>query len=457
MHNRFAWLGFLACLCGTALAQPKVPEHVFYHKLPNGLEVLVVEDHTIPFSTIEIACKNGSFTEDDEYNGLSHLYEHMFFKSNKDYKSEDAYMTQVQKLDMDFNGTTREEIVNYYFTLPKANTSAGLEFMNSAIRYPRFKKEDMLKENTIVDAEFQREESNPYHPLIDTLDHLLWGKNYSRKNVIGNHQIILSATPEKMETIQRKYYHPNNCILIVAGDVEHSEIFPEVERIFGSWKSSSFDPFTKWPIPEFEPLKKNLFVTLESKTAQAPYLVLRWHGPDTRNDLKATYTADVFSFILNQRMSKLTQALQESGLATSVGLNYYTQKYVGPISLSVSPNPTKIKECFEAIQKEIAQWANDDYITDTQLERAKKILYIEQVEEREEVEHYTHLLAFWWASTSIEYYTFYRDNLNKVSRQDIKDYVNRYIIGKPFVAGLMVPAVSGQARSNSSYFPTTSK
>ena len=109
------------------------------------------------------------------------------------------------------------------------------------------------------------------------------------------------------------------------------------------------------------------------------------------------------------------------------------------------------------MQKEIAQWANDDYITDTQLERAKKILYIEQVEEREEVEHYTHLLAFWWASTSIEYYTFYRDNLNKVTRQDIKDYVNRYIIGKPFVAGLMVPAVSGQASSNSSYFPTTSK
>ena len=156
----------LLCLANLffvhAFAQPKVPEHVFYQKLANGLEVLVLEDHTIPFSTIEIACKNGSFTEDDEYNGLSHLYEHMFFKSNKEYSSQDAYMKAVDELDMNFNGQTREEIVNYYFTLPKANTIKGLEFMNAAIRYPRFKKDDMLKENPIVDAEFQRHESNPY-------------------------------------------------------------------------------------------------------------------------------------------------------------------------------------------------------------------------------------------------------------------------------------------------------
>lgn len=64
---------FACILFINAFAQPKVPEHVFYQKLPNGLEVLVLEDHTIPFSTIEIGCKNGSFTEDSEYNGLNHL------------------------------------------------------------------------------------------------------------------------------------------------------------------------------------------------------------------------------------------------------------------------------------------------------------------------------------------------------------------------------------------------
>src|SRR5205809_1266401 len=138
MYNKKLLLPALACLLfAKAFAQPKVPEHVFYQKLANGLEVLVLEDHTIPFSTIEIACKNGSFTEDAEYNGLSHLYEHMFFKSNKEYKTTDDFMKAVSDLDITFNGQTREENVTYYFTLPKENTLKGLEFMNSAIRYPK--------------------------------------------------------------------------------------------------------------------------------------------------------------------------------------------------------------------------------------------------------------------------------------------------------------------------------
>jgi len=196
------------------------------------------------------------------------------------------------------------------------------------------------------------------------------------------------------------------------------------------------------------PLKETKYAVIESPLAQAPLLILRWQGPDTRNDIQATYTADVFSFILNQRLSKLTQALEEKGLATDVALNYYSQKYTGPITLSLSPNPSKIKECYQAIQKEIAQWDDENYITDKQIERAKKILYITQVEEREEVQQYTDLLSFWWASASIEYYTFYRENLNKVSRQDIKDYVNKYIKGKPFCAGLIVPQGSDMQQVN---------
>ena len=436
----------------NAFTQPKVPEHVFYQKLENGLEIMVLEDHTIPFSTIEIACKNGSFTENNEYNGLSHLYEHMFFKSNKDYKSQDDFRKAMDKLDMNYNGQTQEENVTYYFTLPKENTVKGLEFMNSAIRYPIFKKEDMVEENTVVDAEFQRHESDPYYVLIDTINHLLWGNNYSRKNIIGNHDVILSATPEKMETIKNKFYYPNNCLLIIGGDVDHTEVFPKVERIFGSWKRSPFDIAKQFPIPEIEPLKNNKMVVIESQLAQAPLLVLRWQGPDMRNDIKATYTADVFSYILNQRLSNLTQALQETGLANDIQINYYSQKYVGPITFSVSPNPAKIKECYQVMQREIQKWDDDSYITDQQLERAKKILAITQVEEREEVERYVQLISFWWACATTDYYTFYRENLSKVTRQDIKDYVRKYIKGKPFCAGLIVPQGTNLSTDPNFYF-----
>jgi zinc protease len=126
MPNKVLLFAFAHFIFINVFAQPKVPEHLFYQKLKNGLEVLVLEDHTIPFSTIEIACKNGSFTEDSDYNGLSHLYEHMFFKSNKEYKSQGDFMKAVSKLDMNYNGQTLEENVTYYCTLPKENTIKGL-------------------------------------------------------------------------------------------------------------------------------------------------------------------------------------------------------------------------------------------------------------------------------------------------------------------------------------------
>ncbi|MBB5437909.1 zinc protease [Pedobacter sp. AK017] len=422
----------------TVFPQQKLDENMYFKKLPNGLEVLVVVDNTIPMATIEIACRNGSFTETNQFNGLSHLYEHLFFKANKDYPDYQSFDKKSNELDINSNATTREEVVNYFFTLPSANLKPGLKFMNSAIRYPKFNKEDMQMENEVVNAEFTRQESNPMFALIDANKKHMWGADYSRKNIIGNHDVILSATPSKMDSIKNKYYWPNNAVLVIVGDVKVNETFNAVDEIFSSWKASPFDPFKKWPIPEFKPILKNDYYILETDKTQVPYMLFSWHGPDTRNDIPGTYIADVFSFIVNQNGSKLKQALINSGLAQVAEVNYYTQKYTGPISLMISPNPARVKDCYEEALKQIALWDEDDYLSDLQIERAKRLLSIDAIERREVAADYAHTLSFWWASASIDYYTHYEENLNKVTRKDLLDYVKRYIKDKPYCAGLLI-------------------
>lgn len=140
-----------------------------------------------------------------------------------------------------------------------------------------------------------------------------------------------------MRTIQSKYYWPNNSILVIAGDVKHDEIFTKVKNLYGDWKASGFDPFEKWPIPEFEPIKQNkTFITI-NENSRVPFVLQGWHGPDTRNDVKATYAADVFSFILSQSSSNFQQELVDSGLAYQVQFGYQTCKYTGPIQLFLCP------------------------------------------------------------------------------------------------------------------------
>src|SRR3982751_3888484 len=101
----------------TATAPARLPEaKLIGQVLPNGLEIIVLEDHSIPLVTVELAVKNGSYTEPPELNGLSHLYEHMFFKANKATLDRADYLQTIGQLGIVYNGSTREETVNYYFS-----------------------------------------------------------------------------------------------------------------------------------------------------------------------------------------------------------------------------------------------------------------------------------------------------------------------------------------------------
>jgi zinc protease len=419
-------------------AQNKLPDNMFLHKLPNGLDILVIEDNSVPLATIMITCKNGAYTETPRFNGLSHLYEHMFFKANRDYATAEDFLDRVSELGMKFNGNTSFENVNYYFTLPSVNLDSGLIFMNSAIRYPKFDKDEMARENVVVDGEFQEDESNPGYALSNAMDHHMWGDLYSRKNPLGDHEVIRSATPELMDSIKNKYYFPNNCLLTVAGDVKHADVFKQVENIYGNWKSSGFDPFKRWPVPEFKPLQKTDYFIVESALSRVPMILLEWEGPDTRHDVQSTYVADVFSFIVNQNSSRFHNALIQSGLALQVDISYLTLSHTGPITLDIVPNPSKIKECMVEVKKQINLMDSEDYFTDEQIATAVRKLSIERTMEKEVTSDFTQAMSFWWASSTIDYYVGYVDHLKKVTRADLQAYVRKYIKGQHYCAGLLI-------------------
>jgi zinc protease len=435
-------------------AQSRLPKNYFWRKLPNGLEVVVIENNRVPLATIEVAVKNGAYTEGPEYSGLSHLFEHMFFKANKDYPDQTKFIARTEELGMIWNGTTGTERVNYYFTFDKDSLEAGLKFMNAALRFPIYRAEDMQKERPVVDGEFQRGESDPGFQIWIETQKKLWGENFTRKNPIGDHDIINTATPEKMMVIKDKYYHPNNSILVITGDVQHEAAFALAEKIYGDWANSGFDPHEKYPVPEFKPLEKKDFFIKESTIAQTPYIMISWHGPDFRKDSAATLAADVFSTALGLNSSKWQQALIDKGLASYASVSYSTNKFVGPVEIFVVPTPAKMKECYAEVMNQVAQFSNPDYLTDEQLQTAKDVLVRNEIRNNEKPSNLSHTLTSWWASTSLDYFTDYISNLKKVSRQEIADYAAKYITGKPFVAGMIISPEMNQQLKPSEYFTT---
>src|ERR1700675_5017318 len=126
--------------------------------LANGLEVIVVENHGVPLATIEIDVKNGSFTQSPEYEGLAHMYEHMFFKANSKYPEMNQFWDRASELGAVFNGSTEEERVNYYMTVPAEKLGDAIQLVASAIRAPLFRRDELERERQVVSGEYHTNE-----------------------------------------------------------------------------------------------------------------------------------------------------------------------------------------------------------------------------------------------------------------------------------------------------------
>ncbi|MEO6778220.1 MAG: pitrilysin family protein [Gemmatimonadaceae bacterium] len=440
-----ALLGMLAILPvvpSTLDAQRADLEKIIQRRvLANGLEVIVVENHGVPLATVEVNVRNGSFTQTPEYAGLAHMYEHMFFRANVQYPESEMYLDRASQLGAVFNGTTQEETVSYYLTVPADSVRGAIQWLTPALRSPLFLESELAVERQVVIGEYDRNESSPFFQLQRQMDTKLYPGNYSRKNVIGDRQVIATTTPQKMRYIQHKYYIPNNSVLIVAGDVNPDSIFAMAQTQLGDWPRGP-DPFVADPIPDIPPLTANDAVVAEAGV-NAVSVLIQWQGPSVGKDPKSTYAADVFSDLLNDPRSRFQQRLVDSGLWQGVVVNYYTLNHTGPITISGQTSPEKLRPALAAMASEIAKLDDPNYFDPADLRAAQAQRSVTSAFGREQASAFAHTLGFWWSVASLEYYMGYVDNMARQTTADLRAYADKYIIGKPHITGVLI---SPQAR-----------
>lgn len=470
----------------AATAAAPAPEKPAYavpfvnKKLANGLEVIVLPDMSVPIVTVELAVRNGSFTEPPELNGLSHLYEHMFFKPTmaallsqcepfilrggknpicdepmrlREQIGDVSYLHNVSTIGISNNGTTREEVVNYYFTTTSPHLATAMRIINHAVRFPMFDEQEFENEKRVVIGELERNESNPFSYLFRETNDRLFYEYPTRKNPGGTRETVAAATTDQMRLIQSRYYFPNNAALVVTGSVEPNQVFKLAEEVLGSWKPREKDPFEEFPLVEHPPLKKSEGVVIEKNIGteddtdgQNVFIQIGWHGPSIGKDDASTYAADVYSYILTQPDHRFQRNLVDSGLASAAAINYYTQRNVGPITVFIITTSDKAKAALKALYAEIALFDDPKYFTNEELENSKNILEANDLFDREKPSEYAHTLGFWWSSTGIDYFRDYHKSLRAVSRGDINRYIRTYIKDKPRVAiALVSPAAKTKA------------
>ena len=426
----------MATRAGAQSERAELEKRIQRTVLPNGLEVIVVPNPGVPLVTIEADVRNGSFTQTPDYSGLSHLYEHMFFKANLQFPNPDDFVARASELGAVFNGTTREEVVSYYLTLPADSVEGGMRFLADALIAPLFRSDELEREREVVLGEYDRDESSPGFHFQTAVDKALWGSAWSRKNPLGDRDVIQRTTPDQMRTIERRYYVPNNTALIIAGDIAPDRANALAKTVFGEWAKGP-DPFAADPIPPVPLLPRDTALVVE-EPINAVVLQLKWDGPSASADPAATYAADVFSDVLNQAGSRFQRRLVDSRLFESVDVNYYTLNHVGPITIEGVTTPDKLLAGLAALNDELSKIGQPGYFTAADLEGVKQKRIVDTMLNLERASGFAQQLGFWWAVTGLDYFFGYVDTMARQTPADLVRYATKYIIGKPHVVGVLL-------------------
>lgn len=402
--------------------------------MKNGLQVIMIKTDNQPIVTIEIAVKNGAYTQSPENCGLSHLYEHMFFKGNKKWRSQEEYAKRIRELGIIYNGMTSNESVRYFFTLPSERISRGLEFMSYAIMEPLFDTIELNKERNVVMNEFKRDFSQPNYIFYQTIEEAMFEKYFYRKNAIGDKDVILNATQQQMKDIKNKFYIPNNSALIIVGDIDFKETKKMVEKYFASWKRGEDPDFN---FPAHPMLEKDKHVIMEQPVDVATFSI-QYRGPDVDQFTDDTYPLDLLTEMMRMKSFPLYKKLVDSGLVYQFYSGYFTQQDGATYSFTAYLNPDNIDTVKEIFLKEIELMADPSYYTESMLKEAKERSSINFYYNIESTEDFALNLAFWWCIADIDYFMGYLDNINKVKAEDISNVVKKYLKGRNKVYGAML-------------------
>ncbi|HEV3079611.1 MAG TPA: pitrilysin family protein [Gemmataceae bacterium] len=230
---------FVVLFCAAALRADEAPrkiatvEGVTEYQLANGARVLLYPELSRPTITINMTVLTGSRHEGYGETGMAHLLEHMVFKGTPTFRDVPK---ALRDHGANFNGTTNVDRTNYFETMPATdeNLDFGVHLEADRLVNSFVKREDLASEMTVVRNEFERGENSPQGVLMQRIEAAAYEWHNYGKSTIGNRSDIERVPIENLQAFYRKYYQPDNVVLIIAGKFDEAKALAVVQKHLGA-------------------------------------------------------------------------------------------------------------------------------------------------------------------------------------------------------------------------------
>jgi len=317
--------------------------------LDNGLTVLVHEDRATAMAVINILYKVGARDESPEQTGFAHLFEHLMFGGSIHIPS---YDTPLQQVGGENNAFTSNDITNYYLTLPANNLETAFWLESDRMLSLAFSEQSLEIQRQVVCEEFkQRYLNQPYGDVWLRLRPLAYKVHPYRWATIGKElRHIEEARMDDVKAFFKKYYTPQNAVMVVAGDVDTQEVKRLAEKWFGNIpKGESFVRDLPAEPVQTEPRREEVVAEVPADS-----IYVAFHGPDRLSD--DYQTMDLISDILSRgSSSRLYRSLIKDQRLFSE-INAYVLGSIDPNLFVVEGKPlphVALEEAEQAIWKQL--------------------------------------------------------------------------------------------------------
>ncbi len=410
-------------------------EGITEYCLSNGLTVLLYPDASKPTVTVNLTVLVGSRHEGYGETGMAHLLEHMVFKGTPTHPH---IPKALQERGARFNGTTWVDRTNYYETLPASedNLNFALELEADRLVNSFIKQEDLFSEMTVVRSEFERGENSPSNLLNQRVMSAAFDWHNYGKSTIGNRTDIERVPIKNLHAFYKKYYQPDNCMLVIAGKFDEAKAMQLVEKHFGGLpKPTRSLPKTYTE----EPPQDGERTVILRRVGDVGIVAAAYHIPSGGHEDVAPL--DVLANILSSAPSgRLYKALVETKKATSVSAGATSWHDPGVFEVDAEVRKGDSLEEAKDVMLKVVESAADKPFTEAEVERAKQKLLKQRELNAADTGRIAVELSDWAAQGDWRLYLLHRDRIENVTPQQVEDVARRYLRRENRTLGLFIPS-----------------
>jgi zinc protease len=426
--KRNAFFGMLlgASLLTFSARQAQATITFTEYTLPNGLHVILQEDHSTPIVAVSVMYHVGSKNEDPERTGFAHFFEHLLFEGSDNIKRGE-YMKFIQSAGGQLNANTTQDRTFYYEVLPSNQLELALWMESERMAHAKIDAIGVETQRKVVKEEKkQRYDNTPYGQLINVILENAYTKYPYRWSPIGKEQYIDQATLEEFMNFYKTFYVPNNGVLVISGDITVAQTKDLINKYFGEIPRGT----KAVPRPtEVEPIQ-----TAEKRVnfydnIQLPAVILGYHIPKQGSD--DYYAVQLLTQLLSQgkssrfekeivdKQQKAVQAAafdlgnEEPGMAIMLGIaNMGIKPEALEASMLAEIEKVKTTGITDEEYKKLQNQAENDFVSQNQ----------------KDIGVATNLATYYTFQGNANLINTELDRYKKVTKDDIKRVANKYMI-----------------------------